>query len=202
MLKVSLWGNKSDIQTEMAHWCLDVIDGKYRVFSTTTTTTTTVEENSIISAKLLEVITLLENIEIILKNFPKGLKCKAYFLCNTSQCKVIKLNLKNKAFLVGDSKHYNLNELLQAHNDIIMLGKNKFYLMNDFFKYLKTFLPDMSAEAYLVIQGDIYDIPKYMAQKVTEGVLSNLFAEPRTLTSQTDNSNIQSPSKYVNSIFS
>lgn len=190
MLKVSLWGNKSDIQTEMAHWCLDVIDGKYRVFSTAT-----VEENLIISAKLLEIITLLENIEIILKNFPKGLKCKAYFLCNTPQCKVIKLNLKNKAFLVGDSKHYNLNELLQAHTDIIRLGKDKFYLMNDFFKYLKTFLPDRSTEAYLVIQGDIYDIPKYMVQKATEGVL-------RTLTPQTDNSNIQSPSKNVNSLFS
>ena len=197
MLKVSLWGNKSDVQTEMAHWCLDVIDGKYRVFSTTT-----VGGNLIISDKLLEVITLLENIEIILKNFPKGFKCIAYFLCNTPQCKVIKLNLKNKAFLVGDSKHYNLNRLLQAHTDIIRLGKDKFYLMNDFFKYLKIFLPDRSAEAYLVIQGDIYDIPKYMVQKATEGVLSNLFAEPRTLTSQTDNSNIQSPSKNVNSLFS
>lgn len=40
--------------------------------------------------------------------------------------------------------------------------------MNDFFNYLKTFLPNMSAEAYLVIQGDIYDIPKYMVQKATE----------------------------------
>lgn len=196
MLKVSLWGNKSDVQTEMAHWCLDVIDGKYRVFSTT------VGENLIISAKLLEVITLLENIEIILKNFPKGLKCKAYFLCNTPQCKVIKLNLKNKAFLVGDSKHYNLSRLLQANTDIIRLGKDKFYLMNDFFKYLKTFLPNRSVEAYLVIQGDIYDIPKYMVQKATEGVLSNMFVEPRTLTSKADNSNIQSPSKNVNSLFS
>lgn len=197
MLKVSLWGNKSDVQTEMTHWCLDVIDGKYRVFSTAT-----VEENLIISAKLLEVITLLENIEIILKNFPKGLKCKAYFLCNTSQCKVIKLDLKNKAFLVGDSKHYNLSELLRANTDIIGLGKDKFYIMNDFFKYLKTFLPDRSTEAYLVIQGDIYDIPKYMVQEATEGVLCNLFAEPKTLTPQTDNSNIQSPSKNVNSLFS
>lgn len=196
MLKVSLWGNKSNVQTEMAHWCLDVIDGKYRVFSTT------VGENLIISAKLLEVITTLENIEIILKNFPKGLKCKAYFLCNTPQCKVIKLNLKNKAFLVGDSKHYNLSRLLQANTDIIRLGKDKFYLMNDFFKYLKTFLPDRSTEAYLVIQGDIYDIPKYMVQKATEGVLSNMFVEPKTLTSKTDNSNIQSPSKNVNSLFS
>ena len=197
MLKVSLWGNKSDVQTEMAHWCLDVIEGKYRVFSTTT-----VKENSIISAKLLEVITLLENIEIILKNFPKGLKCKAYFLCNTPQCKVIKLNLKNKAFFVGDSKHYNLNRLLQAHTDISRLGKDKHYLMKGVFKYLKIFLPNKSAEAYLVIQGDIYDIPKYMVQKATEGVLSNIFAEPRTLTSQTDNINIQSPSNNVNSLFS
>ena len=197
MLKVSLWGNESDVQTEMAHWCLDVIEGKYRVFSTTT-----VGENLIISAKLLEVITLLENIEIILKNFPKGLKCKAYFLCNTPQCKVIKLNLKNKTFLVGDGKHYNLINLLQAHTDIIRLGKDKYYLMNEFFNYLKTFLPNRSAEAYLVIQGDIYDIPKYMVQKTTEGVFSNLFAEPRTLTSQTDNSNIQTPSKNVNSLFS
>ena len=197
MLKVSLWGNESDVQTEMAHWCLDVIEGKYRVFSTTT-----VGENLIISAKLLEVITLLENIEIILKNFPKGFKCKAYFLCNTPQCKVIKLNLKNKTFLVGDGKHYNLVNLLQAHTDIIRLGKDKYYLMNEFFNYLKTFLPNRSAEAYLVIQGDIYDIPKYMVQKTTEGVFSNLFAEPRTLTSQTDNSNIQTPSKNVNSLFS
>ena len=197
MLKVSLWGNESDVQTEMAHWCLDVIEGKYRVFSTTT-----VEENLIISAKLLEVITLLENIDIILKNFPKGLKCKAYFLCNTPQCKVIKLNLNNKAFLVGDSKNYNLIKFLQAHTDIISLGRDKYYLINDFFNYLKTFLPNSSAEAYLVIQGDIYDIPKYMVQKTTEGVFSNLFAEPRTLTSQTDNSNIQTPSKNVNSLFS
>ena len=198
MLKVSLWGNKSDVQTEMAHWCLDVIDGKYRVFSTTTT----VGNNIIISAKLLEVITLLENIEIILKNFPKGLKCRAYFLCNTPQCKVIKLNLKSKAFLVGDSNRYSLSTLLQAHTDISRLGKDKYYLMNAFFKYLKTFLPDRSAEAYLVIQGDIYDIPKYMVQKATERILSNLFAEPRTLTSQSGNSNIQSPSKNVNSLFS
>ena len=197
MLKVSLWGNKSDVQTEMAHWCLDVIDGKYRVFSTTT-----IGDNTIISAKLLEVISLLENIEIILKNFPKGLKCKAYFLFNTPQCKVIKLNLKNKAFLVGDSKHYSLSQLLEAHTDIIRLGKDKYYLMNDFFKYLRTFLPNRSSEAYLVIQGNIYDIPKYMVQKATEGSLSSLFAEPRTLTSQTDNSNIQSPSKNVNSLFS
>ena len=197
MLKVSLWGNKSDVQTEMAHWCLDVIEGKYRVFSTTT-----VEENLVISAKLLEVITLLENIEIILKNFPKGYKCRAYFLCNTPQCKVIKLNLKNKTFLVGDGKHYNLVNLLQAHTDIIRLGRDKYYLINDFVNYLKTFLPNRSAEAYLVIQGNIYDIPKYMVQKTTGGVLSNLFAEPRTLTSQTDNSNIQTPSKNVNSLFS
>ena len=197
MLKVSLWGNKADVQTEMAHWCLDVIDGKYRVFSTTT-----IEDNTIISAKLLEVISLLENIEIILKDFPKGLRCKAYFLFNTPQCKVIKLNLKNKAFLVGDSKHYSLSMLLKAHTDIISLGKDKYYLMNDFFKYLKIFLPDRSPEAYLVIQGDIYDIPKYMVQKATEGSLSSLFAEPRTLTSQSDNSNIQSPSKNVNSLFS
>lgn len=196
MLKVSLWGNKSNVQTEMAHWCLDVIDGKYRVFSTT------VGENLIISAKLLEVITTLENIEIILKNFPKGLKRKAYFLCNTPRCKVIKLNLKNKAYFVGDSKTYNLNKLLQAHDDIMRLGKDKFYLMNDFFKYLKTFLPNRSVEAYLVIQGDIYDIPKYMVQKATEGVLSNMFVEPKTLTPKTDNSNIQSPSKNVNSLFS
>lgn len=196
MLKVSLWGNKSNVQTEMAHWCLDVIDGKYRVFSTT------VRENLIISAKLLEVITTLENIEIILKNFPKGLKRKAYFLCNTPRCKVIKLNLTNKAYFVGDSKTYNLNKLLQAHDDIMRLGKGKFYLMNDFFKYLKTFLPNRSVEAYLVIQGDIYDIPKYMVQKATEGVLSNMFDEPRTLTPKTDNSNIQSPSKNVNSLFS
>lgn len=196
MLKVSLWGNKSDVQTEMAHWSLDVIDGKYRVSSNT------VGENLIISAKLLEVITLLENIDIILKDFPKGLKRKAYFLCNTPQCKVIKLNLKNKAFLVGDSKHYNLSRLLQAHDGIMRLGKDRFYLMYDFFKYLKTFLPNRSVEAYLVIQGDIYDIPKYMVQKATEGVLSNMFVEPRTLTSKTDNSNIQSPSKNVNSLFS
>lgn len=197
MLKVSLWGNKADVQTEMAHWCLDVIDGKYRVFSTTT-----IEDNTIISAKLLEVISLLENIEIILKDFPKGLRCKAYFLFNTPQCKVIKLNLKNKTFLVEDSKHYSLNTLLKAHTDIIRLGKDKHYLMNDFFKYLKIFLPNRSSEAYLVIQGDIYDIPKYMVQKATEGSLSSLFAEPRTLTSQSDNSNIQSPSKNVNSLFS
>ena len=178
MLKVSLWGNKADVQTEMAHWCLDVIDGKYRVFSTTT-----IGDNTIISAKLLEVISLLENIEIILKDFPKGLRCKAYFLFNTPQCKVIKLNLKSKAFLVGDSKHYSLNTLLKAHTDIIRLGKDKYYLMNDFFKYLKIFLPNRSPEAYLVIQGDIYDIPKYMVQKATEGSLSSIFAEPRTLTS-------------------
>lgn len=197
MLKVSLWGNKADVQTEMANWCLDVIDGKYRVFSTTT-----IGDNTIISAELLEVISLLENIEIILKNFPKGLRCKAYFLCNTPQCKVIKLNLKNKAFLVGDSKHYNLSTLLQAHTDIIRLGKDKYYLMNDFFKYLKIFLLDRSTEAYLVIQGDIYDIPKYMVQKATKEGFSNLFVEPRTLTSQADNSNIQSPSKNVNSLFS
>lgn len=197
MLKVSLWGNKADVQTEMAHWCLDVIDGKYRVFSTTT-----IGNNSIISAKLLEVISLLENIEIILKDFPKGLRCKAYFIFNTPQCKVIKLNLKNKAFLVGDSKHYSLNTLLKAHTDIIRLGKDKYYLMNDFFKYLKIFLPNSSPEAYLVIQGDIYDIPKYIVQEATEGNLSSLFAEPRTLTSQFGNSNIQSPSKNVNSLFS
>ena len=197
MLKVSLWGNKADVQTEMAHWCLDVIDGKYRVFSTTT-----IGDNSIISAKLLEVISLLENIEIILKDFPKGLRCKAYFIFNTPQCKVIKLNLKNKAFLVGDSKHYSLNTLLKAHTDIIRLGKDKYYLMNDFFKYLKIFLPNSSPEAYLVIQGDIYDIPKYIVQEATEGNLSSLFAEPRTLTSQFGNSNIQSPSKNVNSLFS
>ena len=197
MLKVSLWGNKADVQTEIAHWCLDIVDGKYRIFSTTT-----IGESTIISAKLLEVISLLENIEIILKDFPKGLKCKAYFLFNTPQCKVIKLNLKNKAFLVGDSKHYSLSQLLEAHTDIIRLGKDKYYLMNDFFKYLKTFLPKKCLEAYLVIQGDIYNIPKYMVQKATEGSLSSLFAEPRTLTSQTDNSNIQSPSKNVNSLFS
>ena len=197
MLRVSLWGNKADVQTEMAHWCLDVIDGKYRVFSNTT-----IEDNTIISAKLLEVISLLENIEIILKDLPKGLRCKAYFLFNTPQCKVIKLNLKNKAFLVGDSKHYSLNTLLKAHTDIIRLGKDKYYLMNDLIKYLKIFLPDRSPEAYLVIQGDIYDIPKYMVQKATEGNLSSLFIEPRTLTSQSDNSNIQSPSKNVNSLFS
>ena len=197
MLKVSLWGNKADVQTEIAHWCLDVIDGKYRVFSTTT-----IGDNSIISAKLLEVISLLENIEIILKDFPKGLKCKAYFLFNTPQCKVIKLNLKSKAFLVGDSEHYSLSKLLQAHTDIIRLGKDKYYLINDFFKYLKIFLPEKYAEAYLVIQGDIYDIPKYMVQEATQGSLSSIFAEPRTLTSQSDNSNIQSPSKNVNSLFS
>ena len=197
MLKVSLWGNKEDVQTEMAHWCLDVIDGKYRVFSTTT-----IGDNTIISAKLLEVISILENMEIILKDCSKGLRCKAYFLFNTPQCKVIKLNLKNKAFLVGDSKHYSLNTLLNAHTDIIMLGKDKYYLMNDFIKYLKIFLPNKSPEAYLVIQGDIYDIPKYMVQKATEGSLSSLFAEPRTLTSQFGNSNIQSPSKNVNSLFS
>ena len=197
MLKVSLWGNKADVQTEMAHWCLDVIDGKYRVFSTTT-----IGNNSIISAKLLEVISLLENIEIILKDFPKGLRCKAYFIFNTPQCKVIKLNLKNKTFLVGDSKHYSLNTLLKAHTDIIRLGKDKYYLMNDFFKYLKIFLPNSSPEAYLVIQGDIYDIPKYIVQQATEGNLSSLFAEPRTLTSQFGNSNIHSPSKNVNSLFS
>ena len=198
MLKVSLWGNKADVQTEMAHWCLDVIDGKYRVFSTTT-----IGDNTIISAKLLEVISLLENIEIILKDFPKGLRDKAYFLFNTPQCKVIKLNLKSKALLFGDSnKHYSLNTLLKAHTDTIMLGKDKCYLMNDFFKYLKIFLPNRSSEAYLVIQGDIYDIPKYMVQKATEGSLSSIFAEPRTLTSQSDNSNIQSPSKNVNSLFS
>lgn len=197
MLKVSLWGNKADVQTEMAHWCLDVIDGKYRVFSNTT-----IEDNTIISAKLLEVISLLENVGIILKDFPKGLRCKAYFLFNTPQCKVIKLNLKNKAFLVGDSKHYSLDTLLKAHTDIIRLGKDKYYLMNDFFKYLKIFLPNESPEAYLVIQGDIYDIPKYMVQKATEGGTGSLFTEPRTLTSQSDNSNIQSPSKNVNSLFS
>ena len=197
MLKVSLWGNKADVQTEIAHWCLNIIDGKYRVFSTTT-----IGDNTIISAKLLEVISLLENIEIILKNFPKGLKCKAYFLCNTPQCKVIKLNLMNKAFLIGDNKHYNLSKLVQAHTDIIRLGKDKYYLMDDLFKYLKIFLPDKYLEAYLVIQGDIYDIPKYMVQKATQGNNSNLFAEPRTLTSQPDNSNIQSPSKNVNSLFS
>lgn len=197
MLKVSLWGNKADVQTEMAHWCLDVIDGKYRVFSNTT-----IEDNTIISAKLLEVISLLENVGIILKDFPKGLRCKAYFLFNTPQCKVIKLNLKNKAFLVGDSKHYSLDTLLKAHTDIIRLGKDKYYLMNDFFKYLKIFLPNESPEAYLVIQGDIYDIPKYMVQKATEGGTGSLFTEPRTLTSQSDNSNIKSPSKNVNSLFS
>lgn len=197
MLKVSLWGNKSDVQTEMAHWGLDVIDGKYRVFSTTT-----VGENSIISAKLVEVITLLENIEIILKNYTKGLKCRAYFLCNTPQCKVIKINMKNKALLVGDGKHCNVNRLLQAHTAISRLGTDKYYLMNDLFNYLKTFLPNRSAEAYLVIQGDIYDIPKYMVQKAIEGDLSSLFVEPRTLTSQTDDINIQSPSKNVNSLFS
>lgn len=197
MLKVSLWGNKADVQTEMAHWCLDVIDGKYRVFSNTT-----IEDNTIISAKLLEVISLLENVGIILKDFPKGLRCKAYFLFNTPQCKVIKLNLENKAFLVGDSKHYSLDTLLKAHTDIIRLGKDKYYLMNDFFKYLKIFLPNEFPEAYLVIQGDIYDIPKYMVQKATEGGTGSLFIEPRTLTSQSDNSNIQSPSKNVNSLFS
>lgn len=197
MLKVSLWGNKADVQTEMAHWCLDVIDGKYRVFSNTT-----IGDNTIISANLLEVISLLENVGIILKDFPKGLRCKAYFLFNTPQCKVIKLNLKNKAFLVGDSKHYSLDTLLKAHTDIIRLGKDKYYLMNDFFKYLKIFLPNESPEAYLVIQGDIYDIPKYMVQKATEGGTGSLFTEPRTLTSQSDNSNIQSPSKNVNSLFS
>ena len=197
MLKVSLWGNKADVQTEIAHWCLNIVDGKYRVSSTTT-----IGDNTVISAKLLEIISLLENIEIILKNFPKGLKCKAYFLCNTPQCKVIKLNLMNKAFLIGDNKHYNLSRLVQAHTDIIRLGKDKYYLMEDFFKYLKIFLPDKHLEAYLVIQGDIYDIPKYMVQKATQGNNSNLFAEPRTLTSQTDNSNIQSPSKNVNSLFS
>lgn len=197
MLKVSLWGNKADVQTEMAHWCLDVIDGKYRVFSTTT-----IGDNTIISAKLLEVISLLENIEIILKDSTKGLRCKAYFLFNTPQCKVIKLNLKSKALFVGDSEHYSLNTLIKAHTDIIMLGRDKYYLLNDFFKYLKIFLPNRSSEAYLVIQGDIYDIPKYMIQKATEGSLSSIFAEPRTLTSQSDNSNIQSPSKNVNSLFS
>ena len=193
MLKVSLWGNKADVQTEMAHWCLDVIDGKYRVFSTTTT-----GDNTLISAKLLEVISLLENIGFILKDFPKGLRYKAYFLFNTPQCKVIKLNLKSKASFVGDSEHYSLNTLLKAHTDIVRLVKDKYYLMNDFFKYLKTFLPEKSAEAYLVIQGDIYDIPKYLVQKQSNGI----FNKPRTLTSQSDNSNIQSPSKNVNSLFS
>lgn len=198
MLKVSLWGNKADVQTEMAHWCLDVIDGKYRVFSTTTE----IGDNTLISAKLLEIISLLENIGFILKDFPKGLRYKAYFLFNTPQCKVIKLNLKSKASFVGDSEHYSLSTLLKAHTDIIRLFKDKYYLMNDFFKYLKIFLPEKSAEAYLVIQGDIYDIYKYTVQEVTEGGICNLFAEPRTLTSQTDNSNIQSPSKNVNSLFS
>ena len=197
MLKVSLWGNKADVQTEIAHWCLDIIDGKYRVFSTTT-----LGESTIISAKLLEVISLLENIEIILKNFPKGLKCKAYFLCNTPQCKVIKLDLMKKTFLVGNSKHYNLSKLLQAHTDIIRLSKDKYYLMNEFFNYLKIFVSKKYPEAYLVIQGDIYDIPKYIVQEAAQGSLNNLFAEPRTLTSQIDNSNIQSPSKNVNSLFS
>ena len=198
MLKVSLWGNKADVHTEIVHWCLDIIDGKYRVSSTTT-----IGENSVINAKLLEITSLLENIEIILKNFPKrAFKCKAYFLCNTPQCKVIKLNLRNKAFLVGDSKHCNLSKLLQANTDISKLGKDKYYLMNDFFKYLKIFLPEKSAEAYLVIQGDIYDIPKYMVQEATQGSICNIFAEPRTLTSKSDNSNIQSPSNNVNSFFS
>jgi len=195
MLKVSLWGNEADVQTEMAHWCLDVIDGKYRVFSTTT-----IEDNTIISTKLLEVISLLEKIEIILKDFPEGLKCKAYFLFNTPQCKVIKLNLKNKAFLVGDSTHYSITKLLQAHNDIIRLGRDKFYLMNNLFEYLKIFLPNKSSKAYLVIQGDIYDIPKYLLNKQLFNVSSN----SKPLTSIKDTSNIQTTgnSNTLNSLFS
>ena len=72
--------------------------------------------------------------------------------------------------------------------------------MNNLFEYLKIFLPNKSSKAYLVIQGDIYDIPKYLLNKQLFIVSNN--SKPLTSIKSTSNIQPTGNSNTLNSLFS
>ena len=195
MLKISLWGfNKFGVQTELAYWQLSKITDNYVVSANF------FHDDSIINFHLLETISLLENVENKLEKFPREIATKLKLLANTPQYKVIKINWNQSGFfkikLPKNSSHTIITDL----NNLIELNKLKLKILNDLSKYLKQFFTPNSFIGYLVIQGDIYEIPKYLLNKQ----LFSASNSAKTLTSIKDTSNIQTTgnSNTLNSLFS
>ena len=193
MLKISLWGFDTEYhQTEYVHWYLDKIGNTFIALSNFSIDT------PVLNRSLLDLCSSLEAIELILNQYPKEINPKVKFLCNCSTTKVIKINIQQKSFIKGRGSPNNLVKLLEVSKGITNLDYGKYHSMIALINYLEAFLKDSLKVGYLVIQGDIYDIPKYLVQKQSNGI----FNKPKPLTSQSDNSNIKSPSKNVNSLFS
>jgi len=195
MLKISLWGfNKFGVQTELAYWQLSKITDNYVVSANF------FHDDSMISFHLLETISLLEDVENKLEKFPREVATKLKLIANTPQYKVIKINWHQSGFfkikLPKSSSHTVFTDL----NNLIELNKLKLKIINDLSKYLKQFLTSNSLIVYLVIQGDIYEIPKYLLNKQ----LFNASNNAKPLTSIKDTSNIQTTgnSNTLNSLFS
>ena len=83
---------------------------------------------------------------------------------------------------------------------MILNNNLKLKIIHDLSAYLKKFFNSNFTIGYLVIQGDIYEIPKYLLNKQLFNVSNN----SKPLTSIKDTSNIQTTgnSNTLNSLFS
>ena len=195
MLKISLWGfNKFGVQTELAYWQLSKITDNYVVSANF------FHDDSMISYHLLETISFLENVENKLEKFPREIATKLKLIANTPQYKVIKINWNQSGFFKFKLPKNGSSTVFTDVNNLIVLNNLKLKIVNDLSKYLKQFLTSNSLIGYLVIQGDIYEIPKYLLNKQLFNVSNN----SKPLTSIKDTSNIQTTgnSNTLNSLFS
>ena len=195
MLKISLWGfNKFGVQTELAYWQLSKITDNYVVSANF------FNDDSMISFHLLETISFLEIVENKLEKFPREIATKLKLIANTTQYKVIKINWHQSGFFKIKPSKNSSNTVITDVNDLIVLSNLKLKIIYDLSKYLKQFLNSNSCIGYLIIQGDIYEIPKYLLNKQLFNVSNN----SKPLTSIKDTSNIQTTgnSNTLNSLFS
>lgn len=195
MLKISIWGfNKFGVQTELAYWHLDKIANNYVVSANF------FHDDSMISFNLLETISFLENVENKLEKFPVEIATKLKLIANTTQYKVIKINWHQSGFFkIKLSKNSSHTVNSDAIN-LLTLNNLKLKIIHDLSDYLKQFFTSNPVIGYLVIQGDIYEIPKYLLNKQLFNVSNN----SKPLTSIKDTSNIQTTgnSNTLNSLFS
>lgn len=195
MLKISIWGfNKFGVQTELAYWHLDKIANNYVVSANF------FHDDSMISFNLLETISFLENVENKLEKFPVEIATKLKLIANTTQYKVIKINWHQSGFFkIKLSKNSSHTVNSDAIN-LMTLNNLKLQIIHDLSAYLKQFFNSNPDIGYLVIQGDIYEIPKYLLNKQLFNVSNN----SKPLTSIKDTSNIQTTgnSNTLNSLFS
>lgn len=195
MLKISIWGfNKFGVQTELAYWHLDKIANNYVVSANF------FHDDSMISFNLLETISFLENVENKLEKFPVEIATKLKLIANTTQYKVIKINWHQSGFFkIKLSKNSSHTVNSDAIN-LMTLNNLKLQIIHDLSAYLKQFFNSNPDIGYLVIQGDIYEIPKYLLNKQLFNVSNN--SKPLTSIKDTSNIQITGNSNTLNSLFS